>query len=673
MCRSGIAVIILSTWCVIGSPSVPQVLAQEQRPAQMRAAQAMRSLERAAGSEAQITQSHLTGLAKFVTAGPHHSIPLSVSRGEPAEARGLAFLAEHGASFGILDSSQVRVVARTDPDETGMEHIRLQKIHEGLPVTGGQLLLHLRGSGVTAVSAKTLPDLDNLDIHPAIRPDAALATARRLMEGRLGSDEAQYSLPRLEIFNRGLLDGTPQLTHLAWFVEARRPEGREFIWIDAHRGDLLLHFDQVTPQLNRNVFSGLGWYSLPGTLMRQETDAATSDADVEAAYQFAGDAYRYFMSLFGRDSYDGNGGPAIMTVHYGVGYKNAYWDGDQLVFGDYFAQADDVVAHEWTHALTEHTAGLFYYMQSGALSEAFSDIFGETVDLCNLAGDDSPAVRWLQGEDLPNGAVRDLMNPHAFKQPDKMSDAEYFGCFDPPVNDNGGVHRNSGVLNHAYALMVDGGTFNGFAIHGIGLEKAARVMYRTLTEYLTASADFQDAYLAIKQASIDLIEAGQITAMDADQVAMALDAVELASPWPCTQSPPVIPLLCPASSVPLTLLYDDLEDIHSTLWSPHTLSGLNNWTGGMGNQGIYYSELPISGAYHFWGGYKSYVIESDSALEMTRDVLIPPQHPDAVQSSFWIPKEWKRQGLRWRSSRIQRRRRCNLEGRRFIHCGGNNI
>ena len=79
-------------------------------------------------------------------------------------------------------------------------------------------------------------------------------------------------------------------------------------------------------------------------------------------------------------------------------------------------QADDVDAHELTHAVTEHSAGLFYYMQSGALNESYSDIFGETVDLMNGRGNDTAGVRWLLGEDLPGiGAIRNMMNPSSLR------------------------------------------------------------------------------------------------------------------------------------------------------------------------------------------------------------------------------------------------------------------
>ena len=166
--------------------------------------------------------------------------------------------------------------------------------------------------------------------------------------------------------------------------------------------------------------------------MRIEGGAPTGDADADRAYDFSGDTYNYFLNEHGRDSFDGSGATIISTVHFCVTtppqcpLQNAFWNGTQIVYGEDFSLADDVDAHELTHAVTEFSANLFYYMQSGALNESFSDIFGETVDLTNFAGNDTPAVRWLVGEDVPGiGVIRNMINPNAFGDPGKVSDPEF--------------------------------------------------------------------------------------------------------------------------------------------------------------------------------------------------------------------------------------------------------
>ena len=228
-----------------------------------------------------------------------------------------------------------------------------------------------------------------------------------------------------------------------------------------------------------------------------------------------------------------------------------------MVYGEGFSSADDADAHELTHAVTERTANLFYYMQSGALNESFSDVFGETVDLTNGAGTDTAGVRWLIGEDIPGiGALRDMEDPTAFGDPGKLSDAE-LACITSGA-DGGGVHTNSGVPNHAYALMVDGGTYNGVAVTGLGLTKAATIEYRALTQYLLSSSSFADDDAALRQSCTDLVGTDGITAGDCTEVGDALDAVEMSDPWPC--GAPAAAQACDAGS-PVDLFYDNFEEL----------------------------------------------------------------------------------------------------------------
>ena len=162
-----------------------------------------------------------------------------------------------------------------------------------------------------------------------------------------------------------------------------------------------------------------------------------------------------------------------MDVFYNAGFlncPNATWNGHYASFCTGYA-THDVTVHEWGHAYSEATHGLLYRWQSGALNESYADIWGESLDINQTlpmvpaendnaplrAVGDCPApatsVRWRQGENLPNGALRDLWNPNCFDDPGKVSDTQYH-CF---ASDGGGVHTNSGVPNHAYSLLVDGG------------------------------------------------------------------------------------------------------------------------------------------------------------------------------------------------------------------------
>jgi Zn-dependent metalloprotease len=611
-----LAIILALTWLV----AAPAAWAQ---PGSMRssAARALEEAEQAADAPLRATLSEHTGTATFLAASPARPVPLRLGRGANATRRATTFLSRYGAAVGIPDpSAQVRPLRVQGPDRVGMEHVRFAQVYRDIPITGAGVTVHLKDDAVVAVHAKTLPDLQALDVVPQLSPDDALAHARAWLDKHLQITDARLGEPRLEILNRGLLEGARGATRLAWFVEARSAGRRELIWIDARHGAVLLHFNQQPNALNRLVYTASGGSSLPGSLLRTEGGVPTGDTDADLAYEYAGDTYAYYLTDHGRDSYDDAGATLISTVHWcdatecgSCPCANAFWDGTQMVYGDGYASADDVVAHELTHAVTEHSANLFYYMQSGALNESFSDIFGETVDLTNGAGDDSAGVRWLMGEDLPIGAIRSMSDPTLYGDPGKLGDPQ-FECngASSALYDAGGVHFNSGVPNHAYALMTDGGSYNGRTISGIGLAKAAAIQYRALTDYLLSASGFRDDEDAIRQSCQDLIGSAGITATDCVEIGNALDAVQLGDPWPCPPVTATVPALCPAGANPVDVFFDDFENGYSD-WQTRALVGSNQWFAD--------GEFASSGVAHLFGNDPG--ARSDSAVEQVGAVVLP--------------------------------------------------
>jgi Zn-dependent metalloprotease len=514
-----------------------------------------------------------TGLITFASSRGN-GILLDTPAGASAEARAKSFVAHYGKSFGIASSSDVRLLRAPQLDSRGLEHVRLQQVRGGIPVRGGELIVHLRGSRVIAANGHAANDLP-ANTTPSVSAAAAIAEAKQLLRKyapKLAAN-ATWTEPRLEIFNRGLLSEAGKFpSRLAWFIEAHGPALRAFIWIDAQRGNALLAFNQLPQAKSRSVYTANHTSALPGTLVRSEGESDTGDSDQDNAYLFAGITYDYYFSEHGRDSFDDAGGALVSTAHYCEpgycpSYPNAFWDGTQMVYGDGYSAGDDVVAHELTHAITERTANLLYYNQSGALNESFSDIFGETVDLLDNAGNDAPERRWEIGEDLPDGGtIRNMMDPTISYggfpgSPAKMSDSGLFACdpnaWSPFSPDLGGVHTNSGIPNHAYALMVDGGTYNGFTITGIGLSKAAKIQYRALTTYLTSGANFIDDFIALQESCNDLIGTNGIGASDCVSVSDALLAVEMNALWPCDGAT-TTPALCPAGQ-PLYSQFEPFE------------------------------------------------------------------------------------------------------------------
>jgi Zn-dependent metalloprotease len=208
-------------------------------------------------------------------------------------------------------------------------------------------------------------------------------------------------------------------------------------------------------------------------------------------------AWRFYNQIFGRESVDGHGRTLVSSVHYSQNYDNAFWNGQQMVYGDgdgkvfqNFTGALEVIAHELTHGVTQFTAQLPYQDQPGALNESFSDVFGSMVKQWSL-GQTVDEADWLVGAGIlapgVNGrALRDMANPGtAFddrmlgkdQQPGHMKD------YVETADDHGGVHINSGIPNLAFVLAAK-------AIGGRAWDVTGKIWYVTLTERLTAKADF---------------------------------------------------------------------------------------------------------------------------------------------------------------------------------------
>lgn len=223
-------------------------------------------------------------------------------------------------------------------------------------------------------------------------------------------------------------------------------------------------------------------------------DATSQRAGVDANY-YAGQVYDYYKNKFGRESYDNYGSPIYSIVHVNSIYgqdntNNAAWIGDKMIYGDgdgrTFAPLSggkDIVAHEITHGVTQSTANLEYYGQSGALNESFSDVFAYFLDPQDTLLGEDVYTPGIQGDGL-----RSLSNPGAYGQPAMMS--QYVNT----SSDNGGVHTNSGIPNK---IAYD-------TIRQLGIQKSEQIYYRALTQYLTSTSDFWDAKYALAQSAYDL-------------------------------------------------------------------------------------------------------------------------------------------------------------------------
>ena len=267
----------------------------------------------------------------------------------------------------------------------------------------------------------------------------------------------------------------------------------------------------------RSVYDAGHSTKLPGRLVMSEGDAAPSDVAVGEAYDGAGATYDFYAEAYGRNSIDDRGERIVSSVHYGEKYDNAFWDGAQMVYGDgdgelfeRFTVAVDVIGHELTHGVTENEARLEYHDQPGALNESISDVFGSLVKQ-RVRGETAAEADWIIGEGLFTSRVRgvglrSLKAPgSAYADPVLGNDPQpaHMSAYDPTPDDNGGVHVNSGIPNHAFYRAA-------VAIGGRAWEKAGRIWYVALTERLRATGEFADAARATVSVARELYGSGGV-------------------------------------------------------------------------------------------------------------------------------------------------------------------
>jgi Zn-dependent metalloprotease len=257
----------------------------------------------------------------------------------------------------------------------------------------------------------------------------------------------------------------------------------------------------------RNVYTADHTTRLPGKLVMSAHKARGTDVEVNEAYDGSGTTYDFFAQVFRRSSIDGKGMRLDSTVHYGTSFENALWNGRQMVYGHAdgriftrFTASVDVIAHELTHGVTQFAAALGYHGQTGALNEHLSDAFGIMVKQW-LLGQSASESDWLIGAHLfgpaVNGvAVRSMAAPGtAYDDPVVGKDPQPSHMHDyvETTEDNGGVHINSGILNHAFYRAA-------IALGGKTWDVLGRIWYVALTERLRPEAAFVD----FVQATVDI-------------------------------------------------------------------------------------------------------------------------------------------------------------------------
>ncbi len=460
-----------------------------------------------------------------------------------------------------LPDSDELTIKKTETDDLGWTHYRLQQKHNGIPVEFSQYILHEKegliekanGHLVGNLTITTTPSLSGIEATQILLDHTnatKYAWEDETMEKMLKSiqkDSLATYCPKEElVIVSSTFDNNPENYRLAYKIDifSLEPYNRNYFYVDAHTGEIInkltrIHENDATGVANTNYYgtvnikttahnntyrlretgrgNGIETFTSNNTYAHPTIDITDIDnywytnSDITGCEAHWGSekVYDYFLDKHNRDSYDNQGAKIQSWVNYGVNYVNAFWNGSYMTYGDgndssYGALTClDVVGHEITHAITERTAGLIYSYESGALNESFSDIFGALVEFEH----DPNGGDWYMGEDanLSGNGFRNLSNPNAKQHPDTYNGTYWYAG----SGDNGGVHYNSGVQNFWFYLLAQGGSGtndNGdnYNVSAIGKTKAAKIAFRNLTVYLTPTSNYAAARNGAIQAATDL-------------------------------------------------------------------------------------------------------------------------------------------------------------------------
>jgi Zn-dependent metalloprotease len=441
-------------------------------------------------------------------------------------------------------------------DQSGDMHYRYIQTYDNVPVQGTTLIVHSRNGKIYSFNGKIISSL-TISNSFLLSESQALNYALSYVN----ADTYKWEIPAAEAMLKSTTGnqsatyyptGTPYyISDNGYYklvyrfdVYASAPLKRSYVFVDAQDGKILLDINRIctsdvpgtavtkysgtqtiiTDEVTSSSFrlreagrgNGIETYNLQtGTDYASTVDFTDEDNNwnnVNAAQdEVATDAhfgaemtYDYYLNTFNRNSIDDNGFKLISYVHYDVQYVNAFWDGQEMTYGDgddtYTPLTTlDICGHEITHGLDEKTANLTYANESGALNEGYSDIFGTCIEWYARPSN----ANWTMGEDIGT-PFRDMSDPNAYGQPDT-----YLGTnWDP----NQEVHQNAGVLAYWFYLTSQGGSGtndNGdaYSITGITMDSAAAVAFRTLTFYLTSEATYADARFYSILSAMDLFGA----------------------------------------------------------------------------------------------------------------------------------------------------------------------
>ncbi|MBR7797115.1 peptidase M4 family protein [Virgibacillus salarius] len=448
----------------------------------------------------------------------------------------LSYLESNQEHFQLTDRSHINfnITNEQIDRETGTTHFKLEQLYKGIPIFGADQTITLdENKDVTAYFGKVIPAIETKNV--AEKTTVSAAKAKEIAKAHIEKKIGEVKDYDGEVDAKRYLYEYKEKFYDTYLVTASTTQPSVGFWhyfVDASNGSIIDSYNAAhhVTAFGRGVFGDKqmfeaqafnGMYRLfditrgDGVVTYDHTTGTNvditslnkmfRDGSAVDAHANAQKTYDYYLDTFNRNSVDDNGQILISAVHVGHNWNNASWNGRQMSYGDGdgirfhpLAGGLDVAAHEMSHGVVQHTAGLIYRNQSGALNESFADIFGAMVDR-----DD-----WLIGDAImADGtmALRSMEDPTALIErrtqepyPDHW-DRRYTGPLD-----NGGVHINSSINNKAAYLVSEGGEHYDVEVNGVGRDVTEQIYYRALSLYLTSNSDFSMMRQAAIQAATDL-------------------------------------------------------------------------------------------------------------------------------------------------------------------------
>ncbi len=449
-------------------------------------------------------------------------------------------------SLKLKDNSELKL-KRKKTDKIGYTHFKFDQYCNDIRVDGKAYNLHYKNNKLISGNGEYI----NSDIKYS-SPSISYSNALKIATNEIGA--TKYSWDTNQKIEKSKLGELVYIEHnnkillsYKFDIFSYEPMSRYYVYIDAISGEFIkkvsriYHEDRTgtaetmyngTRQITTDFSGGIYTLSESGRGGGIITYDLNNGTDYASAVDFTDDdnfwnttanhdnaaydahlgseaTYDYYLNVHSRNSFDDAGSAIISYVHYDAGYINAFWNGSFMTYGDgdgvnYFPfTCTDIIGHEITHGVTEHSANLVYAYESGALNESFSDIFGTCIDFYLNPG----SANWILAEQISttNSPLRSLEDPNSVGDPDTYQ-GNYWVT---GSSDNGGVHTNSSVMNYWFYLLTNGGSGvndnnDTYSVTGIGINKAAQIAYRNLTVYLTANSQFADARFYSIQSAIDL-------------------------------------------------------------------------------------------------------------------------------------------------------------------------